>query len=87
MLFYIENKILSQEIPADKLYICLDNCGGSNKNNYLFWFFHYLIHELNYFKEIEIIYMVVGHTKFSCDRILGNIKTKYYEAEKIIGID
>ena len=38
-------------------------------------------------KEIEIIYMVVGHTKFSCDRILGHAKNAYYRAKKIIGID
>ncbi len=65
----------------------MDNCGGTNKNNYLFWFFYHLVHELKYIREIEIIYMVVGHTKFSCDRILGHVKKKYNEAEKIIGID
>ena len=45
------------------------------------------MHYLKLVQEIEIIYMIVGHTKFSCDRILGNAKTEYYKADKIVAID
>lgn len=53
----------------------------------MFHFFHYMVHGLKLFREVEIIYMVVGHTKFSCDRIIGHAKSKYLQAEKIVGID
>jgi len=45
------------------LIIYADNCGATNKNNYILFFFHYLVHIHNYFCEVEICFMIAGHTK------------------------
>lgn len=45
------------------------------------------MHEWNLYDYIELIYLVVGHTKFSCDRAIGHAKIAFNKAEKIVGID
>ena len=52
----------------------MDNCPGTNKNNYAFFFFHYLVHSLKLFEEIQVNFLIPGHTKFSPDRWFGSLK-------------
>lgn len=54
----------------------MDNCRATNKNNYVFQFFHYLVHSEKIIDEVLICYLIVGHTKFSPDRWFGTIKNK-----------
>ena len=53
-----------------------DNCSGENKNNmmlqYLMWRCMVGLH-----KEIEIAFLVVGHTKFAPDWCFGLLKRKF----------
>ena len=49
------------------LIIYADNCGATNKNNYILFFFHYLIHKLKFFEEVELCFLLPGHTKFTPD--------------------
>ena len=69
---YLENFSLGESI----LYIHADNCVGQNKNNVIM---HYLcwriLSGLN--KYIRIMFMPVGHTKFSPDGGFGLIKSKF----------
>jgi len=39
-------------------------------------FFYFLVHKLKLFEEIEINFLIVGHTKFSVDRHFGYGKSK-----------
>lgn len=47
-----------------------DNC-SSNKNNYLLFWAHYLVHKLALFDEIILGFFIVGHTKNECDADFG----------------
>jgi hypothetical protein len=51
-----------------ELNVVYDNCSGQNKNNtvlrYLLW-----IVEMGYFRRVNFIFLVVGHTKNAADRL------------------
>jgi hypothetical protein len=59
-----------------KLSIFFDNCPGQNKNNTVLKLVPYLV-ECGYFSVVEIVFLIVGHTKNSCDRIFNNLKGTY----------
>ncbi|KAH9084184.1 hypothetical protein Ae201684P_020436 [Aphanomyces euteiches] len=52
-----------------------DNCGGQNKNNtvlkYLLW-----LTDCKQFKEINLVFLVKGHTKNACDRGFAHIRRR-----------
>ena len=52
----------------------MDNCSGTNKNNYAFMFFYICVHCLKLYEEIQLSFLIPGHTKFSPDRCFGTIK-------------
>jgi hypothetical protein len=49
-------------IKGKELNLVMDNCGGQNKNNCVIPLAPYLV-EMGYFEEVNIIFLVVGHTK------------------------
>ena len=63
-----------------ELNIVMDNCGGQNKNNYVILLAPYLV-ELGYFSKVNIIFLVVGHTKNVCDRRFNNLKHNYHKSQ------
>ena len=58
------------------LKVTCDNAGGQNKNNVTIWFYLYLV-ICGYYENIELNFMVPGHTKFKCDGSFGLIKKLY----------
>ena len=75
--YYLKN-ILS---PTNKLVVYADNCAAQNKNNYLLWFFHWLVHTCNSYEEVEINFLLAGHTKFSPGRHFGYAKSELNRTE------
>jgi hypothetical protein len=65
-----------QESGGMELNIVFDNCPGQNKNHHVLWLVPYLI-EMGYFKEVNFIFLVVGHTKNSADRRFNNLKMRF----------
>jgi len=64
-----------------------DNCVAQNKNNAVMqYFFWRVLQNLN--TDIEISFMIAGHTKFDCDRGFGLIKKKFLitDCETILDI-
>ncbi|EXX61866.1 hypothetical protein GLOIN_2v1484099 [Rhizophagus irregularis DAOM 181602=DAOM 197198] len=59
-----------------KLVITCDNCVGQNKNNYSLFFYSWLI-DRGLYEEIELNFIIPGHTKFICDSCFGLIKILY----------
>ena len=68
-----------------ELTICFDNCTGQNKNNTVMKLMVWLC-EMGYFKKISFIFLVVGHTKNSCDRHF-NLQKKGYRKGNIFVMD
>ncbi|GBC53895.1 hypothetical protein GLOIN_2v1769618 [Rhizophagus irregularis DAOM 181602=DAOM 197198] len=59
-----------------KLIVACDNCVGQNKNNFTLFFYSWLI-DRGIYDEIELNFMIPGHTKFICDGCFGLIKILY----------
>ncbi len=63
-----------------KLVITCDNCVSQNKNNYFLFFYSWLINH-GLYEEIELNFMIPGHTKFICDSCFGLIKILYRKSK------
>jgi hypothetical protein len=61
-------------------YLSADNCVGQNKNNALL---HYLLLRtmVGLHEQIDLSFMLVGHTKFAPDGYFGRIKYRYRRAK------
>ena len=66
--------------PRAELSIIVDNCAGQNKNKMVLRYALILV-ELGYYKEVNIIFLVAGHTKNACDRLFNALKSKYRESD------
>ena len=62
-----------------------DNCVGQNKNNYFLFFYSWLI-DRGIYEEVEMNFMIPGHTKFICDSCFGLIKI-FYQKSKVNTVD
>jgi hypothetical protein len=67
-------------ITGNELNIVMDNCGGQNKNNHVILLAPYLV-ERGFFKTVNMIFLVVGHTKNVCDRRFNNLKHDYHKSQ------
>ena len=68
--------VLRDGEAGGKLTIFFDNCAGQNKNNTVLLLVPYLI-ECGYFKTVEFVFLVVGHTKNACDCLYNSLKSIY----------
>lgn len=61
-------------------YLTADNCGAQNKNNAVI---HYLMYRvlMGLHDQIDLSFMVVGHTKFAPDGYFGLIKYRYRRSD------
>jgi len=72
--------IQQEGTTGKQLSIILDNCGGQNKNNIVLRLALWLV-ECKYFKKVEIIFYVRGHTKNACDRLFNQLKKHYHKQQ------
>ena len=63
-----------------------DNCVAQNKNKFVFWFYAYLI-QRGLVEEVELHFLRVGHTKFSCDLFFGLFNKKYNRRDTAVPED
>ena len=62
--------------PGGELVIVFDNCSGQNKNNTVLKMVTFLC-EMLYFKKVQFLFLVVGHTKNAADRLFNMLKRFY----------
>jgi len=74
----IDNKIIREDEIGGELNIVFDNCSGQNKNNTVLKLASYLT-EMRYFKKVNFIFLVVGHTKNAADRLFNALKMEYHD--------
>ncbi|KAG7347967.1 hypothetical protein IV203_016672 [Nitzschia inconspicua] len=67
-------------LRAKELNIVMDNCAGQNKNNYVLLLAPYLV-EMGYFSTVNMLFLVVGHTKNVCNRRFNNMKQEYHKSQ------
>ena len=68
--------LIREDSVGGKLNIIFDNCSGQNKNNTVIRLAGWLC-AMKYFKEVNFIFLIVGHTKNACDRLFNSLKTQY----------
>jgi hypothetical protein len=68
--------ILCDDSVGGELNIIFNNCLGQNKNNTVLRLAAWLI-AMAYFKEVNFIFLVVGHTKNAADHLFNSLKNKY----------
>ena len=68
--------MLRRNDPGGKLVLFFDNCSGQNKNNTVLKL-GAMLAELGYFKEVEMLFLIAGHTKNACDHLFNALKSKY----------
>ena len=74
--------------PGDhggELIVVFDNCSGQNKYNIVLKMLIFLC-EMLYFKKVQFIFLVVGHTKNAADRLF-NILKRFYRLQNIFTMD
>jgi hypothetical protein len=79
-LSLVLNAIQKYNCGEKKLVITCDNCVGQNKNNYSLFFYSWLI-DRGLYDEVELNFMIPGHTKFICDSCFGLIKILYRKSK------
>jgi hypothetical protein len=62
---------------AKKLSIVMDNSSGQNKNGHVLRLALLLV-ELSFFKQVEFIFYIRGHTKNVCNHMFNLLKQKYH---------
>jgi hypothetical protein len=65
---------------GNRLSFIMDNCSGQNKNGHVLRLALLLV-ELGYFKKVEFIFYVRGHTKNLCDRMFNLLKKRYHPSQ------
>ena len=68
--------IIRDDIVGGELTIVFDNCSGQNKNNTILKFLVFLV-EMKYFKKVQLLFLIVGHTKNACDHLFNALKNLY----------
>lgn len=83
LLHFLKTFILQQgqllyNSPLSELNLIMDNCGGQNKNNVLLKCCAYFV-ESCWFEKVNVIFLIKGHTKNSCDRNFNCLKSKWHK--------
>ena len=76
----IQQNIIQEGCIGGELTIVFDNCTGQNKNNTVLKLLVYLA-EMGYFKKVNFIFLIVGHTKNSADMLFNALKMKYHRED------
>ena len=69
--------LAKNEGPGKRLSIIFDNCAGLNKNRMVVRFAQYLV-DCQIFREVEMIFLITGHTKNVCDRRFKDLKHNFH---------
>ena len=71
-----ELQLLREDSVGGELNIIFDNCSGQNKNNTVLKLALWIM-AMGYFKSVQFIFLVVGHTKNAADRLFNSLKHEY----------
>lgn len=72
----LDHFFLNHGLGETSAYLTADNCVGQNKNNALIQYLMYRV-LMGLHNQIELSFLVVGHTKFSPDGYFGLIRHRY----------
>ena len=68
--------IMREDMVGGELTIVFVNCSGQNKNNTILKLLVFLV-EMEYFKKVQLLFLLIGHTTNACDHLLNVLKNIY----------
>jgi hypothetical protein len=68
--------LLRDDSAGGELNVIFDNCSGQNKNNTVLKLAAWL-KGMGYFKNVNFIFLIVGHTKNAADSLFNSLKHEY----------
>ena len=68
--------LLRDNSVGGELNIVFDNCAGQNKNNTVLKMAAW-IQQMGFFRTVNFVFLIVGHTKNAADRLFNSLKTEY----------
>ena len=71
--------VLKEGEKAGEINICMDNCGGQNKNRMVLRMALFLV-EMGYAKTVRFIFYIKGHTKNEADRLFNLLKRLFHKS-------
>jgi hypothetical protein len=77
--------IFREDSVGGELNIKFDNCSGQNKNNMVLKLAAWLM-TMNYFKEVNFIFLIVGHTKNAADCLFNSLKTEALNMSLMVAV-
>ncbi len=66
-----QQNLLQEDSAGGELNIIVDNCSGQNKNNTVLKLAAWL-KAMGYFRQVNFIFLVVGHTKNAADLLFNS---------------
>jgi hypothetical protein len=72
----IDLGIMRENDIGGELVIVFDNCSGQNKNNTVLKMMAWLV-EMGYFKKVQFLFLIAGHTKNAADCLFNMLKAAY----------
>jgi len=72
----LHHYLLTQLPEGSTLVVYCDNCSRQNKNHTVIVYFSYLVKILKRFPEVEVNFMIAGHTIFTPDGNFGTTKAR-----------
>ena len=85
LVHYLKTNVLSKHqldhhnIPKEELNLIMDNCGGQNKNGVIIKLGAYMV-EKGWFKRVNLVFLIKGHTKNTCDRMFNLLKKRWHHS-------
>jgi hypothetical protein len=75
-----DNALIQENRPSRKeLNIVMDNCGGQNKNQFVLQLAVLLVEE--FYRCVNIIFLVAGHTKNAANHLFNLLKKEYHKKQ------
>ena len=74
----MKNNFVHDDIsaPMKELNVIMANCAGQNKNRMVIRLGAFLV-EQKFFRKVNLIFLIKGHTKNMCDRMFNQMKKNY----------
>jgi hypothetical protein len=63
---------------VERLVIIMDNCSVHNNNNHVLQLAAHLV-DMKFFRNVEFVFYVRGHTKNACDWLFNQMKIRYHK--------
>ena len=78
-----DNDSIERHLPLPESNLIMNNYGGQNKNGTVIKMDAFMC-EIGWFNKVNLIFLIKGHTKDSCDQMFNLLKMRWHKANVYI---